>query len=109
VSKPPRFVSYTVADCSTLHITVEDNDLLGGAGEDHPQRVILFEYGYFVALWKWNGDDGCRDPMIEQKLKALGHSTAYIRICREAAKQGHKWLCIDRDGEDYAELKEFEW
>ncbi len=112
MSTTPKFVSYTVADCMAGHVTEPDNDILSRVhmtGGSHPQRVMMFDYGYFVSLWQWNGDSGCRDRKIEQKLKALGHSEAYIGICREAAKQGHKWLCIDRDGEDYAELEEFDW
>jgi hypothetical protein len=105
----PRLVQFQIADVSTRHITSADNDLLTKfAGKSsHPQIVLEYAHGYLVSTWHWMPNFS--NEAIDDELKELGFSEAYINLMNLAAATGNKWCCLDSDGEDYPFLPEYDW
>lgn len=119
---PIPLVTFPVSDASTCHITAKDNEILksfsnidhedGGTREIHPQVVLRYYYGFIVSVWHWQSGIGMEaDELdsIEKKLLSLGHSEAYINLCRVSGLNGCKFLNLDCDGTVYDFFPEYSW
>lgn len=97
-------------DCSTGHITVQDNKLLKKSVKDPESPVIVYEYreGYFVFVsedWK----DGMGGQDEASNIKAYGFSDAFVDLLRRTASLECKYLQLDGDAMEYEDLPTFEW
>jgi hypothetical protein len=96
---------------STRHVTKQDCDILssGASGGSHSQYVFdKPDVGFLVSVWGWAEDEeGIK--LLDDELKKLGHSDAYINVCHVLAAAGAKYLDLDCDGPCYDFLPMFEW
>lgn len=92
-----KFSFFTVFDCSTGHMTKQDDDKL----KDKICTISLYdyEYGCFVHVG---------DEVVEDAVQA-GFSAAFINLLQIAKKAGCRFICLDGDGMKYEALPMFEW
>lgn len=88
-------------DCSTGHITWEDNVLL--PMDYSPLTCYTYNFGVFVFT---HVDD--RNVPKEDALK-FGFSKALIEILEIGSQQECNFIRFDCDGKGYEELPTFEW
>jgi len=109
--KPLKVISkmevYKVFECSTCHITLEDNSYLTKVAKDpieywFPGVIHELDYGFFINIYKESFLD--LDEMQDYK-----GSHALLNIMKIAVQNDFIYIRIDRDGPDYDELDEFDW
>ena len=86
------------AEVSTAHITHLDSELL--AKDDVALTVYDFEYGFRIYI------------DTEQTYAAIidmGFSEELGNLYFIAMNQGCQYLILDRDGDEYDDLKKFDW
>jgi hypothetical protein len=98
-------------DCSTGHITAQDNKLLKKALTDPESPVIVYEYreGYFVYVPTDMGNSGYLGAEEAKAIKAYGFSDAFVDLLKEASRLECKYLQLDGDAMEYKNLPTFEW
>lgn len=78
-------------DCSTAHITEQDDDLLRSS----PSGLIIhqLEYGYLVYV----APEGAAEVVDEQRdhARAIGLSESFIKVIDYARNQGCGWVKFD--------------
>ena len=96
-------------DCSTAHITAEDNRRLLEAIGDPQAPVIVYKYaeGYFIYVP--TETDAFIGGTEKETIKAYGFSDAFINLLKVAADLGCKYLQLDSDAMEYEDLPTFEW
>lgn len=94
----------TIFEASTGHITAKDNALL--TEEDNSTLVIYrYEFGYFIFV-DVDIDLG-QDTFTS--LEAEGYSPELVKLIRRAIQHKCKFLQLDCDGAEYADLPTFIW
>lgn len=101
-----NLVTYTVADLSTAHMTLADNDLLARRHNDADflLNVVETEFGHLVYVHMLHAD--------EERLeiwRSYGLSETFISACLAASRLGCKWADFDRDGVIYDNLPKEDW
>jgi len=98
------------ADLSTAHVEPRDCELLKEQDDDRVGFIPLLlvyskrEYGYFVFT------ETIRDePERADELLKAGFSQLFVERLVQACDEGFKWLELDRDGEEYADLPQGTW
>ena len=84
---------FKVADVSTQHVL--EADLKRLKEEDCAITAYEFEYGVFVYLSK---------DIEPEYLQKQGYSEGFQRIWKASLAAGCRYVVLDCDGEDYAEL-----
>jgi hypothetical protein len=92
------FRFFSVFDCSTGHMSKQDDDKL--KDKECPLAVYDYEFGCFLYV-------AC-DDVVEAAIHA-GFSSAFVDLIRIARKAGCKFICLDGDGTRYEDLPYFEW
>lgn len=114
-------------DCSTVHITAEDRDLLNvsslaslphlddisnvtegmwNAASNYPGIVYGHETGWFVYTGS-SDEDGYQSRL--RRMRAVGYSDAMIDLMVIARSNDCVFIALDRDGHTYDELPQFDW
>jgi hypothetical protein len=112
--------SFSVSNVSTVHISKTDNEVLEkyskfsatGEPNHYPITVLRYFHGFMVEAFIWNKDVGMTREDIEENERAIlaaGHSEAFVNLLGITGRQGHKWLCLDADGDKYEDLPKFKW
>jgi len=91
-------------EVNMAHISQEDSRILHTGKSFHLLRygilVDEYEYGYRIII------DDCTK---KKELKSAGLTKEFANLYIMARKQGARMLVIDRDAEEYDDLKIFEW
>jgi hypothetical protein len=101
-------------DCSTSHVTKEENALLEAAGELEevgssalksalPMRVINHNYGWWVHAY--DDDELIKD--WDDKVREVAPNL--LALLLEARKLGCYWINLDSDGEKLEGFPVFDW
>lgn len=96
---------YKYLDCSTGHITEEDNEFLTEYRTPGPADLIVRpnEYGY----WIHSMDNDENDQEFEEVISVLSISLqAVLRKCR---KEGCVWINLDCNGFIHNDLPKYNW
>lgn len=109
-----------VAELSTAHMSLKDNELLRSYAQN-PQsrhfptvardvlgRVIPHEYGYFVSL-AYNPDTCTTQASWGRALRLVGFSSTFVIVCRVCKKAKFSWIYFDRDAESVDGLPTEAW
>lgn len=98
---------YNYLDCSTVHISPEDESFLSKAAEPKDtesslivNRIHPFEEGYWLHV---PPDEDTFTQESEQWPKSV------LAILRKAKKLKCYWVKLDRDGTVHHDLPEYEW
>ena len=107
---------HNILDCSTIHVTPADMNLLGEApGEGRSTEVLAYpnEYGAFVyvpAPPEIAEDFKDREEYLAI-LRSDGFSESFIKVLEFAETKSCIWIKFDGDGHIWAELdkREGDW
>jgi hypothetical protein len=100
-------VIFRCLDCSTVHITRGDSDLLERA--DCPISVDPYEHGHYV-FTGWSRPEDTSLPLErEREMTAFGFSPAFVWLMALAYAADCKYLVLDESGTVYDVLPKFEW
>lgn len=107
---------HNVLDCSTIHVTPADMDLLGEVpGQGRSTEVLAYpnEYGAFVFVPA--PPDIAEDFKAKEEylavLRSDGFSESFIEVLKFAAVKNCSWIKFDGDGRIWEELdkREGDW
>jgi len=94
-----------VLDCSTAHITNNDNNLLKEASKDsvnqNPVIAYEYEYGFLVYVPE--------DKDIRESALKYGYSKEFTNLIDKARELNCKYLQLDGDGIVYYDAPQFDW
>lgn len=97
-----------VLDCSTAHITNNDNNLLKEASEapkdsvnQNPIIAHEYEYGFLVYVPE--------DKDIRESALKYGYSKEFTNLIDKARELDCKYLQLDSDGVTYNNIFRFNW
>ncbi len=109
---PPKIPSLAVADLSTAHMSLKDNEFLrdianSGNHKNYIGRVIPHEYGYLVSLHY----DDCVYTQAAwiRAMRLAGFSLTFTKVCRACKKAKFAWICFDRDADTVDGLPTEAW
>jgi len=86
-------------DVSTSHVTPDDCDLLDR--DELPLVVLPFDEGYWILVPIEEG--------FEDELLGAGGSRYLIDVLERAADLDCYWVKLDRDGNEYEDLRTYNW
>ena len=93
----------TTFDISTGHVEQRDMELLVACGKDSPFCTVYpYEEGVMVVVSR-------ESPVDPEEILAYGFSPAMVEVYLQAQHMRAKFINLDRDGADYAELPSFDW
>ena len=92
-------------DCSTTHITEEDDKFLTNYGEPFDGDLIIYpnEYGYWLHLM------GMHENPKEFALITARLSDSLQAVFLKAKKEDCIWVKLDCDGFEHDDLPKYDW
>ena len=94
---------YKYMDCSTTHITKEDDKFLDALTDDLSPDLIVdkYPYGYWMLLMD--------DAHLEEVLHSTTISDNIKGILRKAKELDCIWIRLDADGFEHGDLPKYDW
>jgi hypothetical protein len=104
-----KFVTLTIADVSTRHITKKDGHLLGSKDAPFAMAELHSKTG---AIFYVPSKQGCSAAEFKEMLATMsrfGFSDEFQEIFRRLRRQGIPYVRFDADGADVEGAPEFNW
>lgn len=92
---------YKYMDCSTAHITENDNNFLTANYSDliiYPFPIMPNKHGFWLFV-----------PGSEEEIKELKVSVSIKNVLVRAFKNDCQWVKLDADGLVHSDLKKYKW
>lgn len=92
---------YYLMDCSTAHITKDDNDFLAEQVNTEFERTLIVtsqEYGFWVYV-----------PYEMEQIMEKEISDSLRTVLLKAFHANARYLLLDADGSDHEDLPTYEW